>query len=102
MFLIMFFNQSNLTRLWKTIKESQEGFPRVRNSRLDVVKYQIHILYIGLGIEEAHQHIWELPFLHYHGIMVIYHYPFLVVMTQLFSGIIYINDCICILTVSSG
>ena len=30
-------------------------------------------------------HIWGLPVLHYHKIMVIYPYPFLVVMTQLFS-----------------
>ena len=34
---------------------------------------------------EGYPHIWELPVLHYHGIMVIYPYPFLVVITQLFS-----------------
>ena len=43
-------------------------------------------------------HIWELPVLHYHKIMVIYPYPFLVVIIQLFSCIIFINGCICILT----
>ena len=48
------------------------------------------------------QHRWELPVLHYHEIMVIYHYPFFEVITQLFSCIIFINDCICILTVSPG
>ena len=30
-------------------------------------------------------HKWDLPVLHYHKIMVIYPYPFLVVITQLFS-----------------
>ena len=35
-------------------------------------------------------------------IMVIYPYPFLVVITQLFSWIIFINYCICILTGSPG
>ena len=30
-------------------------------------------------------HRWELPVLHYHYIMVIYPYPFLVVITQLLS-----------------
>ena len=56
-------------------------------------------LYIGLSYVT---HIWYLPVLHYHKIMVIYLYPFLVVITQLFSWIIFINDCICILTGSPG
>ena len=43
------------------------------------------------------QHRWDLPVLRYHKIMVIYPYPFLVVITKLFSCIICINDCICIL-----
>ena len=47
-------------------------------------------------------HRWGLPVLRYHEIMVIYPYPFVVVITQLFSWIIFINDCICILTGSSG
>ena len=34
--------------------------------------------------------------------MVNYHYPFLVVITEFFSCIIFINDCICILTVLPG
>ena len=46
----------------------------------------------------AIHHRWDLPVLHYHEIMVIYPYPFLVVITQLFSCIIFINDCIYILT----
>ena len=50
----------------------------------------------------ADNHRWDLPVLHYHKIMVIYPYPFLVVMTQLFSWIIFINDCICVLTGSPG
>ena len=47
-------------------------------------------------------HRWELPVLHYQKIMAIYPYPFLVVITQLFSWIIFIHDCICILTGSHG
>ena len=47
-------------------------------------------------------HIWELPVLHYHKIMVIYPYPFSVVITQLFSWIIFTHDCICILPGSPG
>ena len=42
-------------------------------------------------------HRWELPVLHYHKIMGIYPYPFFVVINQLFSCIIFINGCICIL-----
>ena len=42
------------------------------------------------------EHRWDLPVLHYHKIMVIYPYPFFVVITQLFSCIILINGCICI------
>ena len=49
-------------------------------------------------LKEHGVHRWDLPVLHYHEIMVIYPYPFLVVITQLFSCIIFINDCICILT----
>ena len=46
------------------------------------------------------RHRWELPVLRYHKIMAIYPYPFLVVITQLIYWIIFINDCIFILTVS--
>ena len=44
----------------------------------------------------------ELSILHYHKIMVIYPYPLLVVIIQLLSWIIFINDCICILSGSTG
>ena len=47
-------------------------------------------------------HRWELPVLHYHEIMVLYPYYFLVVITQLFTWIIFIHDCVCILTGSPG
>ena len=47
-------------------------------------------------------HRWDFPVLRYHKIMVIYLYPFLVVITQLFSWMIFINDCIRILTGSPG
>ena len=43
-------------------------------------------------------HIWELPVLRYHKIMVIYPYPFSVVITLLLYYIVFINDYICILT----
>ena len=39
----------------------------------------------GAELDGGGQHRWELPVLHYHKIMVIYPYPFLVVITQLFS-----------------
>ena len=45
---------------------------------------------------------WELPVLHYHKETVSYPYPYLVVITQLFSWIIFINDCIFIFTGSLG
>ena len=51
---LFFFNQSNSPRLWKTVKEAWEECLWVRSCRLDVVKYQLRILYIGLVIEEAH------------------------------------------------
>ena len=47
-------------------------------------------------------HGQELPILHYHEIIIIYPYPILVVINQLFSCIIFINDFICILTGSPG
>ena len=50
------------------------------------------------GAQCRGSHRWDLPVLHYHEILVIYPYHFLVVINQLFSCIIFINDCICILT----
>ena len=47
-------------------------------------------------------HRWGLSVLHYHEIIVIYPYPFLVVITLLFSFIIFVNYVICILTGSLG
>ena len=44
------------------------------------------------------EHRRELPVLHYHKIMAIYPYPFLVVIIHLLSWIKIINSCICILT----
>ena len=52
-----------------------------------------------LGGDGDVQYRWELPVIHYHEIMVIYHYPFLVVITHMFSCILFINDCIHILLV---
>ena len=48
------------------------------------------------------RHRRDLPVLHNHEIMVIYPYPFLVVINLLLSCILFINDCICILTGSPG
>ena len=47
-------------------------------------------------------HRWERPVINYHEIMVIYPYHFLVITTQSFSWIIFINDCIGILTGPHG
>ena len=47
-------------------------------------------------------HSWELPVIHYHKILVTFPSHFLVVITRLFSWIILINDCKCILTGSPG
>ena len=55
---------------------------------------------IGRGVNgyETHGcHGNELPVLHYHKIRVIYPYPFLVVINQLFSWIIFMNGRIYIL-----
>ena len=49
-----FLNQSNSLRLLKTVNEAREECPQVRSCRLDVVKDQLHIVYIGLVLEEAH------------------------------------------------
>ena len=39
----------------------------------------------GAGVKAWGQHRWELLVLYYHKIMVIYPYPFLVLITLLFS-----------------
>ena len=53
-------------------------------------------------MKQSARHRRELPVLCYHEIMVIYPYLFLVIITQLFSWLIFINDCICLLTGSPG
>ena len=50
----------------------------------------------------SEQHRWGLHVLYYHNIMVFPHYYFLVLITQMFYWLIFINDCISILTGSSG
>ena len=47
-------------------------------------------------------HRWKILVLYYHKMMAIQPYPFLVVITQLFSWITFINYCKCILTGSPG
>ena len=61
-----------------------------------------HLRLKNLTLTSPARYRWELTVLHYHKIMVIYPYPFLVVITPFFSWIIFINDCICILTGSPG
>ena len=51
---------------------------------------------IYCNLTHGQMHRWELTILRYRKIMVIYPYPFLVLIIQLFSYIIFINDCICI------
>ena len=53
-------------------------------------------------IERPWHHIWDLPVFHNHRVMVIYPYPFFVVITQFLACIIFINDCKHILTGSPG
>ena len=55
----------------------------------------------GLNITQKY-HRREFPVIHYHEIMLIYYYPFLVVITQLLSWIIFVNIRICILTGPHG
>ena len=59
-------------------------------------------LYSIIKIYLADAHRWYLPVLRYREIMVIYSYPFLEVVTLLFSWVIFISDCIYILTGSPG
>ena len=60
------------------------------------VRYDFVFFYSHIRGHTNHRggglHIWDLPVLRYHKIMVIYPYPFLVVITQLFSYIIFINN----------
>ena len=75
-----------------------------RPSTFDMPQCIINLtaLYMNYNHTGLWDHRWDLPILHYHEIMVIFPYPFFVVITQLFSCIIFINDCICILTGSPG
>ena len=74
------------------LRQSKTYIPFVFISWSTEPTFICHLLFV--------RHRWEIPVLHYHKIVVIYPYPFFVVITQLFSWIISINDCICILTVS--
>ena len=41
---------------------------------------------VSVYLVQRQSHIWELPILCYHKIMVIYPYPFFVVITQFFPA----------------
>ena len=69
---------------------------------LSAQKKRILVDYTTIKEKITLNHRWEWKFLHYQNIMVIYPYPFLVVINLLFSWIIFNNDCICILTGSHG
>ena len=62
----------------------------------------VPVLHIVGSLPAPVAHRWELTVLCYHKILVMYPYPFFVVITLLFSNIIFINDCICILTGPPG
>ena len=73
----------------KSIRQQQTGRAIIRNNvSLTCMK----------TIDPSSGYIWDLLVFCYHEIMVIYPYPFLVVINQFFSWIIFIPDCICILT----
>ena len=65
-------------------------------------KMQNRFIFASFCLAGLERLVWELPFLCYHEIMLIYPYHFVVVINLLFSWIIFINDCICILTGSPG
>ena len=86
----------------KNKKHEEKGYEKLDNKKIIGAvdfwspEYQVPFHYGNVG------HRWDLPVLRYLKIMVIYPYPFLVVINQLFSCIIFIDDCICILTGSPG
>ena len=89
------------TEIGRCIKLAQYSLFSFLNqvwARILSVLSKITIVFSVGILGRLHQHIWELPVLCYHKIMVIYPSPFLVVINQFFSCIICINDCICILT----
>ena len=78
------------TNVGKTVSMTCRPCPAAGN--------QLEVAYGRKMTGEGHR--WDLPVLYYHKMIVIYPYPFLVAITQLFSWIIFINYCICILTSS--
>ena len=71
------------------------GYTRTTGGSSRSGKYMVDNSTQGTGVVVRHR--WELTILCYHKIMTIYPYPFLVLITQLFSFIIIFIDCICIL-----
>ena len=56
------------------------------------------VIFFGLMSSTSPNHRWELLVFHYQKIMEIQPCHFLVVITQLFFWIIFINECVCTLT----
>ena len=65
------------------------------------IKYKHLRSYISPTTTTTTHHRWELPVLRYHKIMIIYLTLFYG-NSPIFSGIIFINYCMCILTGSPG
>ena len=79
--------------------EGTKGRKEKKKKRSGISRFPTHV---EMPIVRYGNHRWELPVLRYHKILVIYPYTFFVVINQLFSNIIFINDYICILTGSPG
>ena len=55
---IYFFEQYHSPRCWKTVAQARTKYNEMRGNKLEAVKEQILIRYLGLGIKEAH-HPWS-------------------------------------------
>ena len=55
---IYFFEQYHSPRCWKTVAQARKKYNEMRGNKLEAVKEQILIRFLGLGIKEAH-HPWS-------------------------------------------
>ena len=55
---IYFFEQFHSPRCWKTVAQARKKYNEMTANKLEAVKEQILIRYLGLGIKEAH-HPWS-------------------------------------------
>ena len=54
----IFFEQFHSPRCWKTVAQARGKYNEMTANKLEAVKEQILIRYLGLGIKEAH-HPWS-------------------------------------------